>query len=274
MNFEEKWIDSKKKTDLNESKQFWDDRASEFNEIGKREMVDDPVLLLLKSKGAIFPGARVLDIGCGAGRYSKEFLRIGCEVVGIDISPNMIDFTKENTASLNVDHFTFKVLPWETADLAAEGWEGYFDLVFASMSPAISGPEELRKMNQASKGYCFMSGHLIKEDKIGNELRVALHKENRAADYRNTLYYAFNILWDMGYFAEFRHSENQRESVWELEKAANYYTHMLRATDEQTKQAIREYLKKKSEAGQIKDVNYSKSGQLLWSVQADQINGR
>ncbi len=274
MTFEEKWVDNKKKTDLNETQQFWDDRASEFNEMGKREMADDPVLSLLKSKDAIFPGARVLDIGCGAGRYSKEFLKMGCEVVGIDISPNMIDFTKENAASVKADFFTFKVMPWENADLAAEGWEVYFDLFFASMSPAISGPEELKKMNQASKGYCFMSGHLIKEDKIGNELRVALNKENRTADYRNTLYYAFNILWDMGFFPEFRHSENQQTKIWELEKATNYYAHMLRATDEETKQTIRDYLKNKSKDGQIEDINYSKNGQLLWSVLSAQIDGR
>lgn len=274
MNFKEMWIEKKKKSNLEETQRFWDDRAAEFNEIGKKQMDDDPVLLLLKSKGVVFPGARVLDIGCGAGRYSKEFLKMGCEVVAIDISPNMIDFTKENTLALNADHFTFKVLPWETADLAAEGWEGYFDLVFASMSPAISGPDELKKMNQASKGYCFMSSHLIKEDKIGIELRAVLNKENRAADYRDTLYYAFNILWEGGYFPEFRHSENHRIKVWELEKAANYYVHMLRAVDEETKRAIRDYLQKQSVSGQIEDVNYSKNGQLLWSVQSDQINGR
>lgn len=274
MNFEERWIAKKKRTDLNETQQFWDNRAVEFNEMGKRQMDDDPVITLLKSKGAIFPGARVLDVGCGAGRYSKAFLEMGCEVVGIDISPNMIDFSKDNTASLNADHFTFKVLPWEQADLAAEGWEGYFDLVFASMSPAISGPEEVRKMIQASKGYCFMSSHLIKEDKIGAELRAVLNQENRAADYRNTLYYAFNMLWEMGCFPEFRHRENQRVKVWDVEKAANYYEHMLRATDEETKQAIRDYLDKKSDNGQIEDVNYSKNGQLLWSVESLQIEGR
>ena len=274
MNFEERWIAKKKRTDLSETQQFWDNRAVEFNEIGKRQMDDDPVITLLKSKGAIFPGAQVLDIGCGAGRYSKAFLEMGCEVVGIDISPNMIDFSKENTASLNADHFTFKVLTWEQADLAAEGWEGYFDLVFASMSPAISGPEEVRKMIQASKGYCFMSSHLIKEDKIGTELRTVLNQESRAADYRDTLYYAFNMLWEMGYFPEFRNSDNQRVKVWNVEKAANYYEHMLRATDAETKQEIRDYLDKKSDKGQIEDVNYSKNGQLLWSVQSLQTDRR
>lgn len=274
MNFEARWIEQKKRTDLSETQQFWDNRAAEFNEIGKRQMDDDPVITLLKSKEAIFPGARVLDIGCGAGRYSKAFLEMGCEVVGIDISPNMIDFSKENTAGLNADHFTFKVLPWEQADLAAEGWEGHFDLVFASMSPAISGPDEVRKMIQASKGYCFMSSHLIKEDKLGGELKQALGKETRAADYRNTLYYAFNTLWEMGYFPEFRHSENQRVKVWDVEKAANYYGHMLKATDEETKQAIRNYLDQNSDKGQIEDLNYSKNGQLLWSVQSLQMDGR
>jgi len=78
----------------------------------------------------------------------------------------------------------------------------------------------------------------------------------------------------MGFFSEFRHSENQRTKIWELEKATNYYAHMLRATDEETKQTIRDYLKNKSKDGQIEDINYSKNGQLLWSVLSAQIDGR
>ena len=107
MNFEERWLEKAKKLNLDETKKFWDGRAPEFNQIGKKMMDDDIVLNRLKNKGIIFPGARILDIGCGAGRYSKEFLKMGCEVVGIDISPNMIDFTKENTVDFNTDHFTF-----------------------------------------------------------------------------------------------------------------------------------------------------------------------
>jgi len=36
--------------------------------------------------GRVGPGTRVLDVGCGNGFTCGEFLRLGCEVVGIDLS--------------------------------------------------------------------------------------------------------------------------------------------------------------------------------------------
>jgi len=36
--------------------------------------------------GAVGPGTRVLDVGCGNGYTCGEFLKLGCTVVGIDLS--------------------------------------------------------------------------------------------------------------------------------------------------------------------------------------------
>ncbi|WKY48157.1 methyltransferase domain-containing protein [Eubacteriaceae bacterium ES3] len=110
MNFENEWREMQELKDIDETRKFWDFRAEEFNEIGKRRDENDAVINMLLSKGAIFKGARVLDIGCGAGRYSKLFLKAGCEVTGIDISPNMIDFSKENANAYDPDRFIFKVM--------------------------------------------------------------------------------------------------------------------------------------------------------------------
>ena len=41
-------------------------------------------------------GARVLDIGCGTGRYSMEFAKRGASnVVGIDFAPAMVEFSNK-----------------------------------------------------------------------------------------------------------------------------------------------------------------------------------
>ena len=42
------------------------------------------------------PGERVLDLGCGTGHLAAEIARAGCEVVGIDNSPDMVRIAKEN----------------------------------------------------------------------------------------------------------------------------------------------------------------------------------
>ena len=42
-------------------------------------------------------GKRVLDAGCGTGRYTEWLLEHGAEVVGFDASPQMLEHAKERT---------------------------------------------------------------------------------------------------------------------------------------------------------------------------------
>ena len=42
----------------------------------------------------VFPGATLLDAGCGTGRYAVELARRGYVVEGIDRSPDLIDVAK------------------------------------------------------------------------------------------------------------------------------------------------------------------------------------
>ena len=39
-------------------------------------------------------GKRILDVGCGSGRYAVEFARRGAEVVGIDVAPAMLELAQ------------------------------------------------------------------------------------------------------------------------------------------------------------------------------------
>jgi SAM-dependent methyltransferase len=48
------------------------------------------------------PGARVLDVGCGAGRHSIELARRGYQVVGIDPAPAMIEAARSGSAEAGV----------------------------------------------------------------------------------------------------------------------------------------------------------------------------
>jgi tellurite methyltransferase len=50
----------------------------------------DIYLLDQVMKGRIPPGARILDAGCGPGRNLVHFLRTGCQVSGVDESPEAI----------------------------------------------------------------------------------------------------------------------------------------------------------------------------------------
>src|SRR5260221_11337299 len=49
-----------------------------------------PVVSLLEPRA----GERVLDVGCGDGPLTKKLVELGCEVVGVDASPAMIEAAK------------------------------------------------------------------------------------------------------------------------------------------------------------------------------------
>jgi len=58
-----------------------------------------PELVALVSCGLIKPGARVLEVGCGAGTDSIYLARAGVSVIGWDISQTAIDLAREAARS-------------------------------------------------------------------------------------------------------------------------------------------------------------------------------
>lgn len=46
-----------------------------------------PVIELLKP----MPGERILDLGCGSGVLTRELMKLGCDVTGVDSSPDMAE---------------------------------------------------------------------------------------------------------------------------------------------------------------------------------------
>lgn len=43
------------------------------------------------------PNARILDLGCGAGRYARAFARRGHQVTGVDLSADLLEVAREKS---------------------------------------------------------------------------------------------------------------------------------------------------------------------------------
>ncbi len=76
-------------------------------------------------------GSRILDVGCGSGWLSEYFARLGYEVKGIDISPALVEMSRDRVASLpyDVDHETALRCSFEVHDIDMAPLTERFDAV-------------------------------------------------------------------------------------------------------------------------------------------------
>jgi 2-polyprenyl-3-methyl-5-hydroxy-6-metoxy-1,4-benzoquinol methylase len=116
------------------ARKAWDDAIDvweDFQETGKdfaRDRVHGPALL--RSLGPV-RGLRVLDVGCGQGRFTRRLAQLGARVTGIDWSSAMIEAAQrhERQASLGIEYRRMD------ARNASRAWPpATFDRVVACMS--------------------------------------------------------------------------------------------------------------------------------------------
>jgi SAM-dependent methyltransferase len=74
--------------------------TSDPNNPNKFKNETDAVVKSLKKRKIITKDSWVMDFGCGMGRVSKALLdEFNCTVIGVDISPSMLNFAQEYTES-------------------------------------------------------------------------------------------------------------------------------------------------------------------------------
>jgi 2-polyprenyl-3-methyl-5-hydroxy-6-metoxy-1,4-benzoquinol methylase/glycosyltransferase involved in cell wall biosynthesis len=76
-------------------------------------------------------GSRILDVGCGSGWMSEYFARLGYQVKGIDISPALIEMSRDRLARVpyDVDHKTTLRCSFAVHDIEAAPLPETFDAV-------------------------------------------------------------------------------------------------------------------------------------------------
>ena len=69
-----------------------------------------------------FHCGKVLDLGCGTGVLTNQIAGFASEVIGIDASPDMIDFARSS----------YPNIPFQVTDACRIPWTQYFDAVFSN----------------------------------------------------------------------------------------------------------------------------------------------
>lgn len=194
-----------------EPRQAWDNRAEEFNSHGRDERRDRIIDLLLE-KQMLDRNSTVLDIGCGPGKFVIEFAPTAHSVIGVDLSPKMLQYAAENAAARRLNNVKFRELNWHTADLAALNWQKKFSLVTGIMSPAISNRASLEKMIAAGNQYGLICHFVERHDSVGDRLKTEILGRDVNHEFGNTsLYCSFNVLWLYKLFPEVAYFDLERE---------------------------------------------------------------
>lgn len=261
-----------KKSGQNTSQQFWDSRADHFCTNAYCKSAAERVsklIAMLTEKGMLTKNSSVLDIGCGPGTYAVEIAKRAKEVVGIDISPKMLEYAEKNRKNEKLENLKFMKLDWEQVLLEEWNWEMRFDLAFASMCPAINSKNALEKMIRTSRGYCFMSTFARREESIRDRLAEELIPNWDLKNQGNGVYCCFNILWLMGYYPEITYVDSCWENKFSFREAVEYYCNALPipgGTSKAQREFIENYLKTLDEGGLITEKVKMKFAWIYWKV--------
>ena len=84
------------------------------------------------------PTGPVADVGCGTGRVSAHLAALGVDVIGVDLSPGMIDVARRTHPQLRFEVGAMEDLP--VRDAALGGLLAWYSLIHTapSMLPAVA----------------------------------------------------------------------------------------------------------------------------------------
>jgi 2-polyprenyl-3-methyl-5-hydroxy-6-metoxy-1,4-benzoquinol methylase len=113
---------------------------------------------ILPFVGVSEPGARVLEIGCGAGGVLKAFAERGARVTGVDLHQPSIDYARRRfAAEAGADSWRFEAQ--DIYDVAPVDIDGPFDLIV--MKDTIEHIHDQRRLFERLGAFLAPSGRLF-----------------------------------------------------------------------------------------------------------------
>lgn len=136
----------------------WDRAAENYQAVFRLGLngYNSSLLCFWKENGMLPPGARVLDVGCGVGKYGTYLAELGCDVTLTDISGEMLRRASENMAKYTTPWAVYRC-DFNEASGDEPVFAGGFDLSISTMSPAIHDVKTVLKMSAMTRGWCFLA---------------------------------------------------------------------------------------------------------------------
>jgi SAM-dependent methyltransferase len=251
----------------------WNAMAADFaDRTGRSEQENQrrSTVAELLADGILRPGGRVLDIGAGPGNWALLLAQTAGHVTALEPADAMADILEERIAAGGVTNITVDRRTWQAIDLDRERWEGAFDLVFASMTPGIDGPDNLKKMMAASRRACYLSK--FSGGNGGPQRYSALWQavfgephDLRAGD----IIYPFNLVYALGHRPRLAFHTWERETYLPRDKAIEECTTYLEgytALDDAIRAAAAAFVDARCTDGIFHQQHQACQGIMTWRV--------
>ena len=158
---------------------FWDTMAKRYPHFNDASMSKDvqTILSWTEQKGVVYQKASVLDIGSGTGTFSIPLALLGANVTAIDPSPKMLEILREDALKVGVPPITTFQSDWNAFEVPEP-----YDIVIASMTPAIHDTPTITKMIDATKKYgIYVTWGKYRINSVVNALLKAHHADESSS---------------------------------------------------------------------------------------------
>lgn len=128
-------------------------------------------------------GSKVLDVGCGSGIYSMRLAEMGYEVVGIDISQEMLKKAEEKVEEKGLD-ITFLVMDVDDLKFENDTFDGIFSMTaFEFFQDDKKAMDEMFRV--LKKSGQIMIGTIHRDSEWGKLYTSQEFKKNNVFKYAN-----------------------------------------------------------------------------------------
>ncbi len=246
----------------------WDLAASDFQRVFRLGLSDYNTALLRfwLERGMLFPGAHVIDIGCGVGRYGTYFAELGCNVTLIDISGEMLRHAGANMAKFKTP-WSVHCCDFNTVTGKEPAFAGGFDFAVSTMSPAVHDAATVRKMSGMTRRWCFLARFSDWEQPFRDRLMRELGMKPRRLfdDLKADCASMMQAVCEAGYIPQTRQADYRWSDARTPEQMAEYMYRNYFAEDEDRDELYRRALKlAKDLAGEESTVADHVNAKVMW----------
>lgn len=254
----------------------WDKQAGDYQRVYESGISDynRRLMQFLLDSGMLYPGCRVLDVGCGVGKYGSYFAALGCDVTLTDISPEMLRRAEENMRPFAGPWRTIAG-DFETMEASALATAGPFHLAISTMSPAIHNLATVKKLSELTEGWCLLTNFVSWRQPLRDSFYSALGYEpaQSMAGGLDSLGPLVEAVRQAGYEPSLRYESYDWQDERRAEEAARYLIRRHPAMDEEDSELFKRAVETAAglcdEKGIFLDQVFTRVAWLSWKTKKE-----